>query len=96
MNDEWSQIAANGVIHAAQMAFQEHAYAGSMAARPSVLYRPSLSADGGMWCALLGENLQEGVAGFGETPEKAMAAFDEAFANERTPKANLIARRGEA
>lgn len=44
--------------------------------RPSVLYRPSLSIDGNMWCALYGANLQDGVAGFGETPEKAMLDFD--------------------
>lgn len=44
--------------------------------RPSVLYRPALSIDGNMWCALYGANLQEGVAGFGETPEKAMLDFD--------------------
>ena len=55
--------------------------------RPSVLFRPTLSADGDQWCALFGDNLQEGVAGFGETPEKAMLAFDIAWLNERTPYA---------
>lgn len=54
---------------------------------PSVLYRPTLSADGTKWCALLGENLQEGVAGFGDTPAEAMADFDKAFNNSRTPAA---------
>ena len=28
--------------------------------------------DGDQWCALYGENLQEGVAGFGRTPAEAM------------------------
>lgn len=60
--------------------------------RPSVLFRPALSADGTSWCALLGVNLQEGVAGFGDTPEKAMRAFDEAFLNERTPRATQMLR----
>lgn len=55
--------------------------------RPSVLYRPILSAAGSSWCALLGENLQVGVAGFGDTPAEAMAAFDKAFLSERTPAA---------
>lgn len=45
--------------------------------RPSVLFRPQLSLDGDKWCALYGENLQDGVAGFGETPEKAMLDFDQ-------------------
>lgn len=44
--------------------------------RPSVLFRPSLSIDGNQWCALYGTNLQDGVAGFGDTPEAAMKDFD--------------------
>lgn len=44
--------------------------------RPCVLFRPSLSIDGNQWCALYGENLQDGVAGFGSTPEGAMQNFD--------------------
>ena len=35
--------------------------------------------DGDQWCALYGENLQEGVAGFGRTPAEAMADFDQAW-----------------
>ena len=54
---------------------------------PHVLMRPTLMRDGTMWCALYGENLQEGVTGFGETPEKAMEAFDTAWEKERTPAA---------
>jgi hypothetical protein len=44
--------------------------------RPSVLWRPRLSIDGDKWCALYGENLQDGVAGFGESAERAMRDFD--------------------
>ena len=47
--------------------------------RPSVLFRPNLSMDGNQWCALYGENLQSGVAGFGDTPALAMADFDAAW-----------------
>jgi hypothetical protein len=56
-------------------------------ARPSVLYKPTLMADGDMWCVLLGENLQVGIAGFGKTVCEAMTAFDQAFYKERTPAA---------
>lgn len=67
---------------------QQEIYAVSFAMqRPSAIFRPKLSADGTMWCALYGDNLQEGVAGFGETPEKAFAAFDLAWNTERTPAA---------
>ena len=46
---------------------------------PSVLYRPKLSIDGDQWCALYGENLQDGVAGFGKSPELAMLEFNRAW-----------------
>jgi hypothetical protein len=71
---------------------QEFVCAAQEMQRPSVLFKPMLSADGSMWCALLGDNLQEGVAGFGETPAKAMYAFDEAFWKEPTPTAVRLGR----
>ena len=49
--------------------------------RPSYLLKPKLSIDGNQWCALYGENLQDGVAGFGDTPEAAFADFDKAWRN---------------
>ena len=59
---------------------------GAMTA-PHMLYKPTLSPDGTKWCALYGDDLQVGVAGFGDTPEKAMAAFDVAWRTEKTPAA---------
>ena len=47
--------------------------------RPHVLYKPKLYPDGNQWCALLGDNIMEGVVGFGASPYKAMSAFDSAF-----------------
>ncbi len=44
--------------------------------RPSVIFRPSLSIDGNQWRALYGDNLQDGVAGFGNSPSAAMHDFD--------------------
>lgn len=64
--------------------------------RPSVLYRPSLAPDGTKWCALYGEHLAVGVAGFGDTPEDAMRDFDRAWLKERTPHANLLAKENGA
>ena len=58
--------------------------------RPSYLWKPKLSIDGNQWCALYGENLQDGVAGFGESPAKAMLEFDRAW---ETPLKN-VERRG--
>lgn len=51
--------------------------------RPFHLLRPKLYPDGDMWCCLYGDDLQEGVAGFGETPEKASIDFDINFLNQK-------------
>ena len=51
--------------------------------RAHVLMRPRIYLDGNQWCALYGENVQDGVAGFGDSPEKAMAAFDAAWAGKQ-------------
>lgn len=47
--------------------------------RPSAIYKPKLFIDHGKWCALYGENLQDGVCGFGESPKEAMFDFDKAW-----------------
>jgi hypothetical protein len=54
--------------------------------RPSVLYRPVLMLDGNAWCALYGENIQEGCVGFGPSPDAAMIAFDAAWFAAIAPK----------
>lgn len=54
--------------------------------RPSAVYRPTLSVDGNMWCALYGENLQDGCAGFGGTPDAAMWDFDKNWMNQKLPR----------
>ena len=43
---------------------------------PCAIYKPQLSIDGNQWCALYGENLQNGVAGFGDSPSEAMQDFN--------------------
>ena len=49
---------------------------------PSAIYKPKISIDGNMWCALYGDDLQSGVCGFGPTPEKAMQDFDHNWRNQ--------------
>lgn len=41
--------------------------------------KPTLAKDGDQWCYLLGENLQSGIAGFGDTPYLAMVDFNKSF-----------------
>lgn len=82
MNDEHSLIAAQSVSEHSRRCYsviEDHM------TQPSVLYRPALSVDGNQWCALYGEDLQSGVAGFGDTPELAMVDFNK---NWNTPLRN--------
>jgi len=44
--------------------------------RPSVLFKPEIGQDGNQWFALYGDNIQSGIAGFGDTVGKAMLDFD--------------------
>ena len=53
--------------------------------RPCVLMRPKLSVDGNQWCALYDDNLQDGVAGFGDSPNEAMINFDRMW-HEKLPR----------
>ena len=57
--------------------------------RPFVLFKPPISIDGNQWCVLYGENLQSGVSGFGDTPEKAALDFDKNWRNEK-PKGQAV------
>jgi hypothetical protein len=43
------------------------------------ILRPSINIDGNMWCVLYGDNLQDGVAGFGPSPYLAILDFNKAF-----------------
>lgn len=66
------QAVQNAFFNAAQCmqiaAMEQH--------RPFHLLKPPVFPDGDKWCALYGEDLQMGVAGFGDTPALAAADFD--------------------
>jgi hypothetical protein len=72
--------------HWAQMAYHRIEEAVFEHKRPSAIFKPSLSIDGDMWCALCGENLQDGVAGFGKSPGLAMVDFDKNWETQLTSK----------
>lgn len=81
----WSLL---DISHAKQLVQDEIVAVAYEMRRPSVLFRPTISLDGNKWCALYGSNLQDGVAGFGDTPAEAMTNFDIAFLNERPSRAS--------
>jgi hypothetical protein len=45
----------------------------------AIAYKLVPFRDGNQWCVLLGPDLQVGIAGFGDTPAKAIADFDRAM-----------------
>lgn len=76
LDNGYQQLIANSIAHAAEMANENIRAAASRYETPSVLFRPKLFVDGDQWCALYGENLQDGVTGFGKSPANAMLDFD--------------------
>ena len=86
MDEEYQRMAANSIAHEAFCAGQAWQQAAAAQERPCVLWKPALFRDGNQWCALLGENIQDGVVGFGDSPDAAMWAFDEAW-REKLPLA---------
>ena len=83
-------IMRSGLDHQAMMAVESIRYSMSEIAQantlPSVLYRPVLSIDGNQWCALYGKDLVVGVCGFGDTPEKAINAFNKNWLSDDRSK----------
>jgi hypothetical protein len=98
LDRDYQEMAANGICQAAQQAsIATHQCAADVAReqmRPCVLFRPALSIDGDQWCALYGGNLQDGVAGFGDTPGEAMSDFDRQWTTCHARKAD--SKGGEA
>ncbi len=41
-----------------------------------ILLKPSIFIDGNKWCVLFGKNIQDGVAGFGDSPQLAIYDFN--------------------
>ena len=71
-----SAIRDLSLSHHAEMAAEAARCAAAEHERPCVLFHPKLSLDGNQRCALYGENIQDGVAGFGDSPAHAMREFD--------------------
>jgi len=40
------------------------------------MLKPKIFMDGSQWCVLYGEDIQSGIAGFGDTPRLAVYAFN--------------------
>jgi len=80
-----SAIRDQNWAHYVQQAAYEWQLAATEQQRPSVVFKPAIMQDGGKWIALLGENLQVGVVGCGDSPAEAMYDFDKAW-NAKTER----------
>ena len=59
------------------MALEEmKSYCAAHPSSPSAVRRPALSIRNGVWIALLGPSIEEGIVGLGSTVEAALRAFD--------------------
>jgi hypothetical protein len=58
---------------------------------PSAVRRPRIFFRSGVWIALLGESIKEGIAGFGSTVEAALRAFDVQYLNTLRPPEEKLA-----
>ena len=85
MDEEYQRMVANSIAHEAFCAGQAWQQAAAAQERPCVLWKPRLFRDGNQWCALLGENIQDGVVGFGDSPDAAMWSFDKAWREKLPP-----------
>jgi hypothetical protein len=97
LDESWQQHIASSVAHWSEMAKAAIDSAAAQYERPSVMFKPRLSVDGNQWCAMYGDNLQDGVAGFGDSPANAMWDFDRNFsaklpANKADSRAEEVLR----
>ena len=71
------------ISHSLACLTQDFTIAAMEMQRPFILLKPRMFPDGNHWCALYGENLQDGVCAFGDTPAEAAAQFDIAWLNAK-------------
>jgi len=54
------------------------------------LLKPKIFIDGDQWCVLYGDNVQEGIAGFGSTPNEAIFAWNAQWNKELSAKPETV------
>ncbi len=72
--EEAIQIESNQRQHHEVLEHQDRAHASGISADYALfaLLKPTIQRDGNQWCVLYGEDLMVGIAGFGDTPYKAV------------------------
>ncbi|PYL05796.1 MAG: hypothetical protein DME33_15435 [Verrucomicrobia bacterium] len=77
------------IIDQTLMAMQEvERYCAAHPNSPVAIRHPKLSIRGRTFIVLLGPNIEEGIAGFGDTVPAALRAFDLQYSRSLTPPAD--------
>ena len=81
LNNEYSHNLANWINNMQVIEHQErmNLLLGEQQMQLVKTYNLVPFKDGGCWCVLLGDNIQDGICGFGETPFEAILDFNSAF-----------------
>ncbi len=83
LSDTHQMMIVNAACHAIAMNQETERMVSGERERPSVIWNPKLrKTNSNKWYAIYGENLHDGVVGFGDSPDKAMRAFDTAWISE--------------
>lgn len=81
LNNEHSASLLNQLSHNASM--QHEAAYGTLIEKAEynlvAMLKPQIFKDGDKWCVLYGENIQDGICGFGDTPYQAVLDFNKAW-----------------
>lgn len=85
LNEEYSHMLANSIDHYESIQHQEKL--NLIIAEQELLYVKTFGLtpfkDGNVWCVLLGENIQDGISGFGNSPLNAIIDFNKNFVHEK-------------
>lgn len=81
LNQEYSHMLANSIDHYQSIQHQEklNLLIGEQELLLAKTYNLIPYKDGNQWCVLLGDNIQEGICGFGDIPLKAILNFNSNF-----------------
>ena len=86
MNIGATTLNARHTLDQTLMAMQEvERYCAAHPHSPAAIRHPRLSIRGRTFVALLGPNIEEGIAGFGDTVHAALRAFDLQYSRSVTP-----------
>lgn len=81
LNDQYSDMLANSINH--YQSIQHNIKLETLMTENDMVFVKAYNLtpfkDGNQWCILLGENIQVGIVGFGDTPIRAIRDFNSKF-----------------